>query len=162
MSDPHIAHVHSARLDDGPAIEALLNSCGLPVDGVGHLLATTPEWVLVARDAHHAIVAVAGIEPAGSDGLLRSVAVREDWRAHGLARELVQRLIGQAEARGLSALYLLTTTAEQYFPRFGFAPIARALVPSSVAGTIEFTSACPATAVVMQRPVRPLSERAAP
>lgn len=162
MIEPNPPQVRTARREDGPAIEALLSRCALPVDGVAHLLDTTPDWVLVARDGQQRIIAVAGIEPAGPDGLLRSVAVHEDWRTHGLARELVQRLIAQADARGLHALYLLTTTAEQYFPRFGFAPIARALVPSAVAGTIEFTSACPATATVMHRPGRRVSERAAP
>ncbi len=35
------------------------------------------------------------------------------------------RAIGDAEARGAKALYLLTTTAESYFPSFGFRPTPR-------------------------------------
>ena len=35
-------------------------------------------------------------------------------------RALVTRMISDAEARGIHALYLLTTTAERYFPSFGF------------------------------------------
>jgi amino-acid N-acetyltransferase len=63
----------------------------------------------------------------------------------------VARVIADAEARGIPALYLLTTTAERYFPRFGFEVVERAEVPDDVRTTAEFTSACPASAVVMRR-----------
>lgn len=49
------------------------------------------------------------------------------------------------------AVYLLTTTADRYFPRFGFERIARADVPASVQTSIEFTSACPTSATVMRK-----------
>jgi GNAT superfamily N-acetyltransferase len=87
----------------------------------------------------------------GAHGLLRSVAVHPDWRAHGVGGRLVQRLLDQADANGRSALYLLTTTAEHYFPRFGFVRIGRDDVPSDIAATVEFTSACPASAICMVR-----------
>jgi N-acetylglutamate synthase-like GNAT family acetyltransferase len=63
----------------------------------------------------------------------------------------VTRLIADAEARGFRALYLLTMTAEQYFPRFGFQPIDRDAVPAAVRATAEFREACPASATVMRR-----------
>jgi len=50
---------------------------------------------------------------------------------------------------------LLTTTAADFFPKFGFEPIARADVPASVQSSIEFTSACPATATVMRKTLAP-------
>jgi amino-acid N-acetyltransferase len=61
------------------------------------------------------------------------------------------RVIADAEARGIRALYLLTTTAERYFPSFGFRPITRDAVPAEVRATVEFQSACPASATVMCR-----------
>jgi amino-acid N-acetyltransferase len=60
-------------------------------------------------------------------------------------------VISDAEARGIRALYLLTTTAERYFPGFGFREIARDEVPTDVRETAEFQSACPASATVMCR-----------
>ena len=51
----------------------------------------------------------------------------------------------------MPALYLLTTTAERYFPKFGFERIERAEVPLSVQTSIEFTSACPSSATVMRK-----------
>jgi len=49
------------------------------------------------------------------------------------------------------AIYLLTTTAEQYFPKFGFERIARSDVPPGVQTSIEFTAACPSSATVMRK-----------
>ena len=45
----------------------------------------------------------------------------------------------------------LTTTAERFFPRFGFERITRDDVPASVQASIEFREACPASATVMRR-----------
>ena len=42
--------------------------------------------------------------------------------------------------------YLLTETADLFFPRLGFRPIPRSEVPRSVRSSVEFTSACPAGA----------------
>jgi amino-acid N-acetyltransferase len=48
-------------------------------------------------------------------------------------------------------VFLLTTTAEKFFPRFGFEQIAREDVPPSVQASVEFTSACPTSAIVMRK-----------
>jgi amino-acid N-acetyltransferase len=57
----------------------------------------------------------------------------------------------QADAAGIEEVYLLTTTAEKYFPRFGFNRTARSAVPEAVKASAEFQGACPDTAVVMKR-----------
>ena len=97
----------------------------------------------------------AGLAVCGADALLRSVAVRPGWRQQGLGEALVRRVVRRAEERALGALYLLTTTAEHYFPRSGFEAVARDAVPAGVAATVEFRSACPASAVAMAKPLRP-------
>jgi amino-acid N-acetyltransferase len=79
------------------------------------------------------------------------VAVHPEWRSKGVGRAVVTRAIAEAESRGLRALYLLTTTAEHYFPSFGFSRIDRSEVPADVRATEEFTTACPASATVMER-----------
>jgi N-acetylglutamate synthase-like GNAT family acetyltransferase len=134
---------------DEPAVEALLTTAHLPLDGVHDAL---PCFV-VAESAGE-IVGVAGIEGCGTTGehaLLRSVAVAPSWQHRGLGRALVTRTIAEAEARGAKALYLLTTTAEHYFPTFGFTLTTREAVPADVRATAEFRGACPASAVVMVR-----------
>jgi len=123
--------LRAATAADLPAVERLLAATGLPA------------------------AAVAGLEVCCDNALLRSVAVQPAWRRHGLGQALVRRVVCGAEERGLRALYLLTMTAEHYFPRLGFAPVARDAVPAEIAATLEFRSACPAAAVAMARPLQP-------
>jgi len=129
----------------------LLIGAGLPIGGVADLLATDARQFVVAETDARDVVAVAGLEVCGTNALLRSVAVRDDWQRHGLGHHLVQRVVGEAEFRGIEALYLLTMTAEHYFPRLGFDVVARDAVPAEIANTVEFTSACPASATAMTR-----------
>lgn len=138
-----------ASPDDMPAIEQLLLASGLPLDGVREAL---PSFIVA--EAGSEVVGVAGMEARNDNALLRSVAVAEKWRSRGLGRQLVTRIIAEAEARGISALYLLTTSAERYFPSFGFRQVEREAVPADIRSTREFTDACPASATVMCRPCR--------
>ncbi|MBA2627099.1 MAG: GNAT family N-acetyltransferase, partial [Gemmatimonadales bacterium] len=86
----------------------------------------------------------------GASGLLRSVAVDPAWRGRGLARKLTAHAIDAARTLGIDDIYLLTTTAEDYFPRLGFEPIAREAVPAGVRESVEFKGACPASAAAMR------------
>jgi amino-acid N-acetyltransferase len=138
-----------ASRDDEPAVEALLTSARLPLDGVHDAL----PCFIVAESAGE-IVGVAGIEGCGTSGehaLLRSVAVAPSWQKRGLGRALVTRTIAEAESRGAKALYLLTTTAEGYFPTFGFEVTSRDNVPADVKATSEYCGVCPSSATVMVR-----------
>ncbi len=140
------ARLRPATPNDLQSIEQLLTASGLPTDGVAEALPTFT--VAVSGED---VVGVAGLEVRHDNALLRSVAVAPTWRSRGLGRALVTHVIADAEARGLNALYLLTTTAEHYFPNFGFAPITRDEVPSPIRETSEFQGACPASAIVMCR-----------
>ena len=147
-SRDEIPALRSATAADLPAVERLLTAEHLPVVGVADAIMT-----YVVAEHRGELVGVAGLELCCDNGLLRSVAVAPGWRNHGLARALVSRVIAEAEERRLRAMYLLTTTAMHYFPKFGFTETARAEVPADVAATEEFRSACPASAVVMVRPI---------
>ena len=155
--------LRTAIAADLPAVERLLAATELPAAGVADVFAAAPADFVVADDPHAPgeLAAVAGLEVCRgvadgtrqSHALLRSVAVHPAWRRHGLGEALVREVVCRAEARGIRALYLLTMTAEHYFPRFGFQPVARDAVPAEVAATVEFASACPASAVAMARPL---------
>jgi amino-acid N-acetyltransferase len=132
---------------DLPAVERLLTASSLPLTGVAENL----ESFVVAETGAGELVGVAGLELCCNNALLRSVAVDAAWRRHGVGRQLVERVIADAESRGVRALYLLTTTAEHYFPSFGFTRTTRDAVPEEVRATAEFQGACPASAVVMSR-----------
>ena len=136
--------IRPALDQDRSAIETLLTSSDLPTAGVAEALSD----FLVAESAGQ-IVGVVGMEYRDAYGLLRSTAVAPEWRGHGVARRLVERIIAEAEAHGIRAVYLLTTTAETYFPSFGFQPTTRNAVPSEIRATVEFHGACPDSAKVM-------------
>ena len=140
--------IRAATETDLTAIETLLTESQLPTAGVKESLGT----FLVAEANDH-LVGVVGMEYCGRFGLLRSTAVRPEWRSRHVGKRLVERIIAQAEARGIHALYLLTTTAERYFPSFGFQLTEREAVPAEIRATGEFREACPDTAAVMCLPL---------
>jgi len=139
-----VAEIRHAAPEDLAGIERLLIENRLPTDGVGDALS----GFFVAEHGGE-LVGVAGVEECEKFGLLRSTAVSPEWRSRGIGRQLVLRAIAESESRGVQALYLLTTTAEQYFPGFGFAKTTRDEVPDAIRRTGEFTGACPASATVM-------------
>lgn len=141
------ALLRPAAMSDLPAIERLLVSSGLPTAGVAESI----DGFVVAQSGHDdRIVGVVGLELCCAEyALLRSTAVEPEWRGTGLGRRLVMHAIAEAESRGIRALYLLTTTAERYFPSFGFVKTRRDAVPDEVKQSVEFREACPATATVM-------------
>ena len=96
------------------------------------------------------MVGCAAVERYGDAGLLRSVAIAPAERGHRTGEALVRRCLADARAAGVGTLVLLTTTAEGYFPRFGFEVVDRALVPEAVRQSTEFRGACPASATVMR------------
>lgn len=128
------------------AIERLLIRCGLPTDG----LSDCGDELFIVR-AGGRVVGCAGLDVRGSAALLRSVAVDPDHRGRRLGDRLTAAALDRAAGVGLDAVYLLTTTAERFFPRFGFETIARDDVPPAIRGSVEFTTACPASAIVMRR-----------
>ena len=144
MTESEIRIDRATRADAG-AMLALMARAHLPTDElVLHL-----DAALVAREGDR-VVGSAAIEVYPDGGLLRSVAVDAEHRGTGLGNRLTAAAIEDARRRGLPALYLLTTTAERFFPRFGFERISRDDVPPSVQASIEFRGACPASATVMR------------
>ena len=147
MIEGQQARIDAAQSADAAAIFALLEQQHLPLDGLRDHLATT----LVARSDDGQIVGSAALEIYPDGALLRSVAIVADRQHSGLGRQLTESAIALARDRHVRAIYLLTTTAEQYFLRFGFERIARAEVPPGVQTSVEFTSACPSSATVMRK-----------
>jgi len=137
--------IRRASAADLGRIERLLIADSLPLEGVAQAL---PGFV-VAEDGENIVGAVA-VESCGEYGLLRSAVVDANARNHGIGRQLVERAIDSARRQNLKGLYLLTTTAENYFPLFGFEVTNREDAPDSIRQTSEFTSACPASATLMK------------
>lgn len=140
--------IRKATSADLTAVEGLLSASDLPLDGVKDNFSN----FVVAEDDGE-IAGAIGLEEFGAVALLRSAVVSPEHRGSGVGRRLVERLLEGAEVAGIEELYLLTTTADQYFPRFGFTRTTRSAVPDAVKASAEFQGACPDTAVVMTRRV---------
>jgi amino-acid N-acetyltransferase len=140
--------IREATSGDLNAVENLLSANDLPLDGVKENFSS----FVVAEDKGE-IAGAIGLEKFGSVALLRSAVVSPEHRGCGIGRRLVEQVLEQASDEGIEELFLLTTTAEQYFPRFGFSPTARSAVPTALKASAEFQGACPDTAVVMTRRV---------
>lgn len=137
--------LRTARPADREAVDRLLRSAALPLDGVEEAFSR-----FVVAEAEGRVVGAIGVEDYGEHGLLRSVVVDPEWRGRGLGAALTARALEEARLHGRVALFLLTTTAEDFFPRFGFRRVARGEVPAPVLRSVEFRGACPDTAIVMR------------
>ena len=129
------------------AIARLLRAAGLPVEDLD--VAMLDAFVVATEG--EICVGVAGLEIYESYALLRSLAVEPRHRSRGLGAQLVDTVETEAQARGVTALYLLTTTAATFFERVGYTAHDRAAVPPAIAATTEFSSLCPDTADCLWR-----------
>jgi amino-acid N-acetyltransferase len=134
-----------AEPQDRADVEALLAGAGLPTEGVDEHL-----HAFFVEEDRDRLVGVVGLELYGQHALLRSVVVAGTARGTGLGSTLTRRALDEAQARGVIAVYLLTTTAEGFFPRFGFERIAREEIPVTLQASRELRGACPSTAVAMR------------
>jgi amino-acid N-acetyltransferase len=143
---PMAGTVRSASPADRPSVLSLLAADGLPVMGVSPVL---DNFLVVELGGQ--VVGAVGLELYGPDALLRSAVVSKERRGAGVGGALIRGILARAEARGVRDVYLLTTTAADYFPKFGFHRIERSEVPEAVRQSDEFREACPASAVAMRR-----------
>lgn len=136
--------IAAARSEELDGLLALLADAALPTAGfAAHL-----EDALVVRDDGRLLGCVA-LELYGEEALLRSLAVAPAARGRGLGERLTAAALDLAAARGARRVWLLTTTAERFFPRFGFLAVERDELPAALAASAELRGACPASAVAM-------------
>ena len=136
--------IERASPADLAAVLGLLECCGLPRARLKEVLMTA----VVAHEAGCVVWCIA-LEVYGTRALLRSVAVDPIRRSHGLGNRLVQAALSMAQQLGIHEIYLLTETAEDYFSRFGYHRIERADASPAIHCSVEWTSACPASAQAM-------------
>jgi arsenate reductase (thioredoxin) len=132
-----------------PEILAFLAANGLPDAGLTKHAAA----LLVARSEGR-LIGTAALEIHEGEALLRSVAVDPALRGTGLGQRLTRAALDRAKQFGAARVFLLTETASGFFPRFGFTDIERSSVPEAIRTTVEFASACPASARVMVMELR--------
>lgn len=140
-----------AAISPDGEVRALIAACGLPTGDLD-----TPAAGLELygwRDANGRVMATVGLEKAGRDVLLRSLAVDPAHRGRGLAALLLAFAEERAAASGFECIHLLTTSAVAYFANHGYKYGQRDDAPAAVCATAQFADLCPATAQYMTKVV---------
>jgi amino-acid N-acetyltransferase len=130
-------------------VEALLEGVNLPVAD----LATRPSLQLLGVREGGRLVGVVGVEAWGDVGLLRSLAVTPACRRSGLGSRLASDAEAYAAGRGVGTLFLLTTTAADFFVRRGYEAVARCAAPAPIVATPQFQDLCPASSAFMRKAI---------
>ena len=140
--------IQPARNSQLPQVSALLASQQLPVNDFDPSLKGF--WL---ASHNNSLVATAALEVYGHYGLLRSVATDPAYRNRGAAAALTAQLLEEARLQGLSAVYLVTTSAKDYFAGKGFREADRATLPEAILQSGQLQSVCPASATVMVKEI---------
>ncbi len=138
--------IKSAKQEDLESIIKLLSDNNLPMIDIKQ-----DNIQLFIGLLNNKIISSIGLENYKSIGLLRSLAVKDSFKGQQIGAKLVWQMIDFCKIEKVSKLYLLTTTAEKYFDKFGFIKIDRLEVPDIIKQTREFKDICPVSAVVMYK-----------
>lgn len=127
--------VRPARTSDVPAIQALINpfvqsNILLRKENV-ELYESVLEF-RVAVDANNRVIGCGALHVFWQDlGEVRTIAVAEEFRHHGVGYAIYADLEKQAREIGLSRLFCLTFEVD-FFARQGFAEISDDIIPPDV------------------------------
>lgn len=97
------------------------------------------------------LVATAGFEKHGNIALLRSVSTIEAVRGRGLGKKITANTEDYIRDIGANEIYLLTTTAKDFFDKLGYETINREDAPDPIKQTKQFTGVCPSSATIMRK-----------
>lgn len=128
----------------------MLASSNLPTDDLRDTLVLQLFGCKSASD----FSGIVGLELYGSNAMLRSLAVADSQRGHGLGAALVLYAEQYAREHGVDTVYLLTNTADKFFKRRGYSLTRREDAPDAISLTRQFSGLCPATATFMSKCVR--------
>jgi len=97
------------------------------------------------------LLGVVALETFGEAGILRSLAVNQDYQKRGLGTDLVMRLEQYANQESIKNLFLLTETADKFFEHLDYKVIPRNDVPEAIQNSSQFSKLCPSTATCMHK-----------
>jgi N-acetylglutamate synthase-like GNAT family acetyltransferase len=128
-------------------LKAALTRAGLPADDI---FTPGPQFWRFSTD-DDVPAGFGGIEVHGADALMRSVVTLPPLRGRGVGQGIVRALEAEAIVMKCGTVWLLTTTAREFFGKLGYAAVDRADVPDAIRATAQFSSFCPDSAAVMVR-----------
>lgn len=144
MSDREITYLIKPLIPSASAT-ALLERCRLPATDIS----TSPALQLFGISAGPTLLGMIGLEVYPPVAMLRSLAVAPETRDQGLGKMLVEFAEHHASVSGITSLYLLTTTADSFFERLGYARAGRENAPEAIRTTAQFAGLCPAASTFM-------------
>jgi amino-acid N-acetyltransferase len=126
------------------AIE-LLKKNNLPTEDIN------PGTQLFVVEDGDEVIATVAVEYDYNDALLRSLSVSEDKRSSGIGAELVDFIEDYVSKQGVRTIYILTTTAANFFSRRGYTLIDRSNVPQFIKDTKEYSVICASSSNLMRK-----------
>jgi amino-acid N-acetyltransferase len=130
---------------DESAVKQLLSESSLPISDI----TTQHLQHFFGCGSGPELEGVVGLELFSEVALLRSLAVASSMRGTGVGSSLVAHAERHARDQGVQSLYLLTTTAEAFFMRRGYARVPREDAPAAIKTTSEFSGICPTSSAFM-------------
>jgi len=140
--------IRAAAAEDLPAMISLLKASALPYEDI---IPGKQEFMVAVSE--NRIVGVVGLERSGPYALVRSLAVEQGQRGKGVGKALLDEMLLHAWLKGVGEVYILTTTAAEFFTKQGFEAAVRQEAPKVILGTTEFRTMCPASAVCMKKKI---------
>ena len=142
------ANIGPASQRDYGDVIALLKSASLPTEDLER---NSMAHFLVARSGSEEVIGAIGYQRYGDDALLRSLVVALEYRNRKLGTHLVADLESRCRSLALADLFLLTTSARDFFTRQHYQAIGHESVPAKLLAAAEFSRLCPSSAVCMTK-----------
>ncbi len=149
MRQPSLGwNVAPASEKDYGEVVALLDASSLPTEDLER---SSMVHFLAARSGSAKVIGAIGIERYGRDAMLRSLVVAPDYRNRGVGAQLVAELEARCRSLAVAKLFLLTTTAREFFASRRYQKVGREVVLVVLLAAAEFTRLCPESAVCMTK-----------
>jgi arsenate reductase len=134
---------------DDPGLFAILKDEGL---AVGDLLELNRTF-FTYHSLSGSTLGYGGYELYGRDVFLRSIVVMPEGRGKKIGANLVSLLLYRACQQGARNAWVLTTSAADFFEKNKFQRRERRDAPSSILGTRQAKSLCPASAALLSKAI---------
>ncbi|HET9825794.1 MAG TPA: arsenic resistance N-acetyltransferase ArsN2 [Chitinophagaceae bacterium] len=107
--------------------------------------------ILFALLEDDGLTGTGGLEVFDDCALLRSISVKKNYQGKGLGKFITRELERICAEKEIFILYLLTTTAKDFFIKEGYQVIDRSGAPPSIKKTSEFSTVCSSSAILMKK-----------
>jgi amino-acid N-acetyltransferase len=123
----------------------LLKKNNLPTEDIN------PGTQLFVVEENDTVIGTVAVQYDFNVALLRSLCVSVDKRNSGIGEILVEFIQDYVQKQGVQTVYLLTTTAENFFLKKGYKKIDRKEVPEFIKNTKEYAVLCSASSSLMKK-----------